>query len=193
MRHGQTTCNQEGIIQGPRIDSELSETGHQQAARLASAFSATVLDQVFVSPMLRARQTAAGLSEAGRSVQVVPEMYEMDFGDLCGRPIAEARPVLDQLDDAWTMGFTDMPLPGGESPMLALHRIRAIAARLASIEGNVGLIAHGRINRVLLTAMLGRPLSDMARFPQANAAITHIETGPGGPWLRRLNDTAHLT
>lgn len=192
MRHGQTTCNQDGIIQGPRIDSELSDNGHHQAQRLAEAFMHTNMDHVYVSPMLRARQTAQPIGERGAPVEVVPEMYELDFGDLCGRPVADARPVLDELDDAWAMGFTDRALPGGESPTIAMHRIRAIAARLRAVTGSVGLIAHGRINRILLTTMLGLPLSQMQHFPQDNAAITHIETGPNGATLRRLNDVSHL-
>lgn len=193
MRHGQTTCNQDGIIQGPRIDSELSERGHLQAQRLAEAFVHTAMDHVYVSPMLRARQTAAPIGASGAPIEVVPEMYELDFGDLCGRSVDEARPVLEQLDDAWSMGFTDRALPGGESPTIAMHRIRAMAARLAQTSGHIGLIAHGRINRILLTTMLGVPLTQMARFPQDNAAITHIETGPNGAVLRRLNDVSHLT
>ncbi len=192
MRHGQTTCNRDGIVQGPRIDSELSEEGHGQAQRLAQAFMHTEMDHVYVSPMLRARQTAQPIAHQGAPIEVVPELYELDFGDLCGRPLSEARPVLDELDAAWSMGFTDRPLPGGESPTIAMHRIRAMAARLREATGHIGLIAHGRINRILLTTMLGMPLTQMQRFPQDNAAITHIETGPEGAALRRLNDVSHL-
>ncbi len=193
IRHGETACNRDGIIQGPRIDSELSETGQIQAMALAQAFSETPIERLYVSPMRRARDTAAPLAQqlGGVSMQVVPELYEMDFGDLCGRHVDEARPVLDEYDHAWAMGFTDRALPGGESPLLVSHRIRGLMRSLAEAPGDAAIIAHGRLNRILLASIMGQPLSQMRHYTQSNAAITHISMG-AQPLMHRLNDTSHL-
>lgn len=193
MRHGETVCNRDGIIQGPRIDSELSDTGHRQAEQLAMAFSQTPVERLYVSPMLRARQTAAPLADAlgGMALQVVPELYEMDFGDLCGRRVEEGLPVLTEYDETWSMGFTDRALPGGESPLLVQHRVRGLLASLGRLPGSTAIIAHGRLNRVLLASLMGQPLARMRDYGQSNAAITHVTLGER-PHMHRLNDTSHL-
>lgn len=191
LRHGQTTCNRDGIIQGPRIDAELSDEGHRQADSLAAAFEHTRLDRLFVSPMLRARQTAAPLADAlGIPIEIVPELYEMDFGDLCGRHIDVAGPVIAEYDDCWSMGFTDRALPGGESPLLVQHRVRPLLPALQGVDAAV--VAHGRVNRVLLTSLMGMPLTAMGRYRQENAAITHVRMGER-PLVQRNNDISHLT
>lgn len=211
VRHGQTTANAQEIIQGPRIDAELSELGHRQAGSVAQALAATPLQAVYTSPLTRARQTAeavvrrvagAAPREAGNSlaVQVVPELYEMDYGRFIGQGYAAVRDEMDQVLDAWRMGFVDQPFPGGESALLAQHRIRPFAARLveqaAAGRGDqaVAVVAHGRINRVLIATMTGAGLQRLEEFPQSNASITELEVIEGTPpVVRRLNDTSHLS
>lgn len=212
VRHGQTTANAQQVIQGPRIDAELSELGHRQAASLAQALAAEPIAAVFTSPLTRARQTAeavvqvhartapatAGGARDGRAslaVQVVPELYEMDYGHFIGQGYDDVRQEMDQVLDAWRMGFVDQPFPGGESALLAQHRIRPFAARLAmAAEGSdVAVIAHGRINRVLLATLTGAGLQRLEEFPQSNASITELAVEGGRAVVRRLNDTSHLS
>lgn len=195
IRHGQTTCNREAIIQGPRIDAQLSDEGQRQAQALGKAFEETDLDIVVTSPMRRARDTAAALTDP-RAVSpfVAPELYEMDFGHLCGQRMPDVEPEVAQVVDAWGLGFVDQAFPGGESPVLAQHRIAPVVRRvLETTDHDVAVVAHGRINRILLATLLGRPLADMVHFPQDNAAITQIAWTEAGPVVRRLNDTSHLT
>ncbi len=196
IRHGQTDCNQDGIIQGPRIDSVLSETGHAQAQALASAFEETGLDAVYVSPLRRARQTAhhllAGQPDAV-SGRLIPEMYEVDYGKLCGQQVDAVQDTISEVLGAWKSGFPDHPFPGGESALLAQLRVRAIAARLLEeARGrSLAVVAHGRINRILVATLLGRALTELESLPQDNANITHLRIGDAVQ-LARINDTSHL-
>lgn len=198
IRHGQTTCNAAAIIQGPRIDSELSEEGRRQAAALGSAFQESNLDVIVTSPMQRARDTAEALvAGTGAKVasRVAPELYEIDFGDYCGRALPEVAEDVAHVVDAWDLGFVDQAFPGGESPVLAQHRIRHVADHLRqqSMDLDVAVVAHGRINRILLATLMGLPLTDMKRFPQDNANITQLEWTDAGAHIRRLNDVSHLS
>lgn len=197
IRHGQTTCNADRIIQGPRIDSLLSDTGERQAAALGGAFAETELDGLYVSPLTRARQTAGALLDAhpGRlPSSIVPELYEMDYGAWCGRSLDDVADELAQLLDAWRMGFVDRPTPGGESPVLAQHRVRLFANRLLAEarDRDIAVVAHGRINRVLLATLTQTALQEMGRFPQDNCNITHLRVGADGIAVGRINDTMHL-
>lgn len=197
IRHGQTTCNEQEIIQGPRVDGGLSPSGERQVAALAEAFQETPVAALYASPMRRTRATAQAIldAHAGRlGLQVVPEYYEMDFGTLCGQSLPEVQDVMDEVVDAWSLGFVDRAFPGGESPILVQHRIRAFAHRLRDQApgGDIAVVGHGRVNRILLAMLLGTPLTDLAGYGQANANITHLEYGDGRFRVRRLNDTSHL-
>lgn len=207
VRHGQTTANAQQVIQGPRIDASLSELGQRQASSLGDALAQSPLQAVYTSPLTRARQTAeavvrrhgarGGGAEASASlaVQVVPELYEMDYGRFIGQEYDSIRAEMDQVLDAWRLGFVDQPFPGGESALLAQHRIRPFAARLlgaAQEERDVAVVAHGRINRVLLATVTGAGLQRLEEFPQSNASITELEVRQGRAVVRRLNDTSHL-
>lgn len=216
VRHGQTTANAQQVIQGPRIDAELSELGHRQAASLGQALADEPIAAVFTSPLQRARQTAEAVvrrharssgkaaaaaaagargSDAALAVQVVPELYEMDYGRFIGQGYDAVRQEMDQVLDAWRMGFVDQPFPGGESALLAQHRIRPFVSRLVmETEGSdVAVIAHGRINRVLLATLTGAGLQRLEEFPQSNASITELAVERGRAVVRRLNDTSHLS
>ncbi len=193
VRHGQTTHNADGIIQGPRIDAELSRLGIQQARAVADALSSQRLKVVFSSPLSRARDTAQAIVDAnvaGPSLQVVPEIYEMDYGMFSGRRLDEVRGDVEQVLDAWQIGFADHAFPGGESAVLAQHRIRPFVQRIMETPDDVAVVAHGRINRIIIATLTGTGLDRLESFPQSNAAINEFTTNPVS--VVRLNDTAHL-
>ena len=126
-------------------------------------------------------------------MQVVPELYEMDYGDFIGQTYDAIRDDMDQILDAWKMGFVDQAFPGGESALLAQTRIRPFARRLveSARSQDVAVVAHGRINRILLATLTGAGLQRLEEFPQSNASITELDVN-GAVTLRRLNDTSHL-
>jgi broad specificity phosphatase PhoE len=199
LRHGETVANRDRIIQGPRVDAALSELGERQAASLAGALASVDMDALYSSPLVRARQTAEAVvlghpSEA-LAVQVVPELYEMDYGEFAGQTYDAVSQEMEQVLDAWRMGFVAQPFPGGESPILAQHRLRPFVSRLLeqAQRGPVAVVAHGRINRVLISTLTGAGLTRMEEFPQSNANITELAVEADGVLLRRLNDTSHLS
>lgn len=205
LRHGETTANRDRIIQGPRIDAELSELGRAQAARTGEALASEPIHAVYSSPLLRARQTAQAVVDnhhtvrnevsdrSPLSLQVVPEFYEMDYGQFIGRPYSEVRGDMEQVFDAWRMGFPQEPFPGGESAVLAQHRILGFSQRvLATARRNdVAVVGHGRINRVLLATWTGSGLTRLEEFPQSNACITEVVVDEQIR-VARLNDVSHL-
>jgi phosphoserine phosphatase len=206
-RHGQTVDNRDRILQGPRLDGPLSELGQRQAESLGGALSQFELGALYSSPMVRARETADAVARGhhpGQSpyaapqhltVQVVPELYEMDYGRLAGRVYEEIQDELEQVLDAWRIGFVDHPFPGGESPVLAQHRVRPFAKRVLeqARRASVAVIGHGRINRILMATWTGAGLGRLEEFPQSNASVSELAVMPDGVNIVRLNDTRHLS
>ena len=108
IRHGETESNAARRYQG-RTDEPLSARGRE---RLLKAGQDQTAAQVWVSPMLRARQTAEILfPNAAQSVE--KDLREMDFGDFEGRTALEMR--ADPAYCAWVESGCADRCPNGEA------------------------------------------------------------------------------
>lgn len=180
LRHGQTAWSLSGQYTG-RTDIPLTEEGERQAAaagvRLSSDFPEGFdAGCVFVSPLMRARQTAR-LSGFDR-FEIMPELVERDYGHAEGRRRRDIQCHLGRDWDVWTddpsvlthdgSGDRQEVLPdgslvqvrvtGGESLAAAAARTRGIIERVAPLvdEGRrVLLVSHAHILRVLATQWMG--------------------------------------
>ena len=123
IRHGMTRLGEEKRYQGA-LDEGLSAQG--RAALKRAAFTPS---RVYVSPLLRARETAGLLFPASEQI-VVPDLREMDFGVFEGRGWWE----MEQDEDycAWVDGGCTGRCPGG-----AGHRWHCSTAGAYS-RGNTG-------------------------------------------------------
>jgi broad specificity phosphatase PhoE len=64
-------------------------------------------------------------------------------------------------------------------------------------RGTIAVVAHGRINKIMLSSLVLRDLSKMDEFPQANTSLSLIERAddaqPEGPWrVLYVNHQVHL-
>ena len=146
LRHGATACNREGRYQG-RLDVPLSPQG--LAALRRADFDPGV---VYVSPMLRARQTAAVLFPETDLVEV-PDLREMDFGAFEGRSAQEMAD--DPAYRAWVAGGCIDQTPGGEGRAEFDRRVRGAFAALADAALDAGepqlvILAHGGTQMAVL-------------------------------------------
>lgn len=116
VRHGETKYNKEGLLQGQAIDSLLSDTGLQQAEAAGHYLKDVKFNNVYVSTMLRAQQTAEVIMKHNRSCSTLqmisdPLLKEKSFG------IAEGRPIKDLKEMAKEAGqsFLSFTPPEGET------------------------------------------------------------------------------
>ena len=107
IRHGATAGNLEKRYIG-RTDEPLCPQGEAQAKKLTGLQA----DHVFVSPLLRTRQTAE-LAFPRQPQQIVADFAETDFGLLEGKTAAELSHV--PAYRAWVDSGCLQPIPGGES------------------------------------------------------------------------------
>jgi 2,3-bisphosphoglycerate-dependent phosphoglycerate mutase len=159
VRHGESTWNAAGLLQGRTAHVGLTARGRAQArgaARRLAGFGGPIL----TSPQRRALQTATIIGSAlGLPVTQCPELREQSHGEWEGRAVAELPPWPDDPD--WAP-------PGGETAR-ALHA-RA-AGFLAGLEGPAVLVTHGETIRALLAAAAGLPAGAMPRDVPANGAV----------------------
>lgn len=141
LRHGATEGNERRAYVG-RTDEPLSAAGIEQARR---AGSIPDVELTYVSPLARARQTAAICFPNARQV-TVPDLREIDFGDFEGRTANQMAD--DPAYRAWVDGWCEGTCPNGESRSDFVVRTWAAVRRILLAAANAGesrvvIVAHG--------------------------------------------------
>jgi len=181
IRHGETLGNRNRIVQTP--DTGLSEVGLSQAARLATRLKSNPITEIWTSPQIRARTTAAAIervSSIGAREEV--DLEERNFGAIRGTPYAEL---------GFDLMAEDYAPPEGESWLVFHQRVDRIWARVeahwrAHYSGSAttkdfvvvshGLVCRSLIERRLLPgAALDMHRDEAGQLHLRNTALTIIE------------------
>jgi broad specificity phosphatase PhoE len=165
VRHGQTEWSRSGQHTGV-TDLPLLPEGEDQGRTLGTALARWSFAEVWVSPRQRARRTAelAGLTPT----RVDDDLVEVDYGGYEGRTTAE---ISAELGRPWSV-WRDGTIPGttpGETLAAVGERVDRVLARARDrlTDGDVVLVAHGHVLRVLTARWLGLPPEAGALFALA--------------------------
>lgn len=215
VRHGEP----EWVIDGLNIDHPcLTERGRRQAARMADALAGEHFDEILVSPLERARETAAPLYlRQGRDEAVDAWLSEIRSPVWQGTPrekadVAFAEERRKPSHERWH-GLAEL---GGEPNRDFIARIRAGCRQFLADRGvealpgdlpvwrvdvpdmRICLVAHAGTNSAVISYLLGlQPTPwEWDRFVLGHASITRLEAlqlGDGFTFaLTRLADVEHL-
>jgi probable phosphoglycerate mutase len=146
FRHGQTAWSLSGQHTG-RTDIPLTEHGREQALALRDTVSKLQFSLVLVSPLSRAKDTAK-LAGFKTDLTICDDLAEFDYGSYEGLTTAQIREKVPN----WTI-WTD-PCPGGETLQDALKRCQNVIDTARGAGGNVAIVAHGHILRILTATWL---------------------------------------
>jgi probable phosphoglycerate mutase len=186
IRHGETEWSASGRHTSV-TDVDLTRHGEVQARTVASLLAGLRLHPatVLVSPRRRARRTAtlAGLDEPADRVTVADDLVEWDYGDYEGL----TTPQIRQRRPGWEL-FTD-GCPGGESPQQVAERADRLLGRVRDLAtgGDLALVCHGHICRVLAVRWVGLPVAAGALVAMDAAAVTVLGHYHGGPIIEHAN------
>lgn len=194
IRHGETTWNINGRIQGS-LNIPLNATGHQQAARLAIALADEPISAIYASDLARAWETAEHLGRA-QQLEVTPEkgLRERHFGEFEGSTFAEIEAVQPVQAQRWRQRDPDFAPPGGESLLTLKQRVEEAATRLAERHPGelIVLVGHGGVMDVLYRAATHVDIQAPRTWALGNAAINRLLWTPQGFTLIGWADTQHL-
>ncbi|MGW1780042.1 histidine phosphatase family protein [Streptomyces sp. NPDC002143] len=187
VRHGETEWSLSGRHTG-WTDLPLTENGRKEAEQLAPLIRGLRVGAAFVSPLRRARETAEliGLHRP----RVEDDLREWDYGAYEGVTTAEIR----RTRPGWFL-FDDGVAPGppehhGETPEQVGARADRILARIdadGDTDGDVVLVAHGHVLRVLTARYLGLAPSAGAHFQLATGTLSRLGTEHGRPVIAAWN------
>ncbi|MHA6795411.1 histidine phosphatase family protein [Pseudonocardia bannensis] len=180
VRHGESTWNAAGRLQGHTPHVPLTARGRAQAAATAAVLAARPVVAVLSSDLLRARQSAAPIAAAhGLPVRAEPALREQSHGIWEGRPVAGYAARLAAAPDP------DWAPPGGESARALHTRVAAVLAAVLAggSPGDIVLVTHGETIRAALAVLHGHPADRLpAVLPGNGEVLTARRAAPGTPW-----------
>jgi broad specificity phosphatase PhoE len=184
-RHGETEWSRAGRHTGA-TDLPLTPGGEDQARSLAPLLAGRAFALVLTSPLLRARRTAELAGLAGAVPE--PDLREWDYGGYEGVTSADIRRARPGWD-LWTDGVPSGPESPGESATQVGERADRVLSRVAGAleTGDVVLVAHGHLLRVLTARRLGLPPTDGRLFRLETGTLGRLSLEHGSPVLAEWN------
>ena len=190
LRHGETEWSRTGRHTG-RTDVPLTPKGVADATALAPVVARRVardpLVAVFASPAQRAQRTAelAGLTVT----RTDPDLWEWDYGGYEGITTAE----IHRDRPGWSL-WRDGVIPGdaghpGETIEEVGARVDRVLKRAEPLlaDGDVALVAHGHVLRVLTARYLGLPPVDGKLFRLDTGTVSTLGTEHDEPVILSWN------
>lgn len=191
IRHGETTYNAEGRIQG-QYDTQLSPLGRLQSEAIARALCESGIEAVYTSPLSRAYETARPIAAACRvELQVDDRLKELNAGvfqNLLPSEMAERYPAETE---RWKSHDPDFQIPGGESRRQLMQRGGAALDDILRTQcAKAAVVAHGGLLTAAFKHLLGIP-AERSPFMLYNGSISVVEFN-GRVRLLELNRIDHL-
>jgi broad specificity phosphatase PhoE len=191
VRHGETIWNTENRYAGS-TDIPLSPRGQEQAEKLANWVSSVDLAAIWVSPLLRARETVRPSERVtGITARVDARLREIHFGRGEGLTNIGIRQSFPEAFAAFESDPVSHHLSGGEDPRDVALRAIECFKEIETIHprGRVLVVTHNTLIRVALCQLLGVPLSKYRTVfaTIANGALSEIRLQDGHFALLRFN------
>jgi broad specificity phosphatase PhoE len=191
VRHGETIWHAENRYAGS-TDIPLNPRGLEQAEQLAKWAATADLAAIWMSPLRRARETAAPSERAtGIPARVDDRLREIHFGKAEGLTNSEIQQTFTDAFAAFQSDPVSHHLPEGEDPRDVARRAMQCfnEIQLAHPRGRVLVVTHNTVIRLALCQWLGVPLSKYrSAFPvMANGALSEIRLRDGEVSLLKLN------
>jgi phosphoserine phosphatase len=209
VRHGESTYNVEGRVQGHCDKSVLTPKGEAMAESVGQALMGISFDAIYSSPLQRAAKTAALAIAAFQSPPATvysEDLKEVDirlweemmFTDIEKQYPAEMAQWKSAPHELRLVGNAPDGTPVDCYPFLELYKQ---AARFWTNtipkhpNQTILLVAHSAINRALINTAIGLTAAQHQRIEQSNCCISvlNFSNQLGDPvQIESLNLTAHL-
>jgi len=190
VRHGNTSTTGT-LLPGRAPGLHLAESGARQAERAGERIAELKLvDAIYMSPLERARETAAPIAKAtGVKPKVERGLIECDFGDWTGAELSK----LMKLPEWRTVqrAPSTFRFPNGESFTEMQLRIVSALDRVRALHhgGTVVCVSHADPIKAAMAHALGTHLDLFQRIIISTCSISAIGYAGEGPMALTVNST----
>jgi probable phosphoglycerate mutase len=121
-------------------------------------------------------------------LSIIPGLAEIDLGSWDGLPISEVRRLFPGEYDQRGSDLAGYRPPGGESfSDLSARVVPAFEELVRNFEGNLLIVGHAGVNRVILCHLLGMPLANLFQLEQGYGCLNVLTFSAGFRTVQRLN------
>jgi 2,3-bisphosphoglycerate-dependent phosphoglycerate mutase len=179
MRHGLAENNVSRTLVGRHIESHLTPQGRQQVADTAMQLKSIPIDKVYVSPVIRAIETAQIICKTlGMDYEIDERLYEIELGKLVGMNYEE---VTTKYGDLFLRFYAE------HDPVLDSFGVEPFAEvkqRVKSLlddslkkheDRNVLMVTHLDPIKAALAALLDLKPEALYRWHIRNASLTILK------------------
>lgn len=184
VRHAEAEGNVARRLSAAIPGEPLTVRGQAQASALAQRLDGRDVAAIYASPLLRAQQTAAVLSDGLSSpVSTVDGLREFSMGRFEGSRRDEDIAHIDTIFLRWLDGDLDARVDGGENGHDVLARMtRALSHIAAQHPGEtVVVVSHGGAMCLALPLIAGVIADDHTRSPFPNCGLAEMRVN-GADW-----------
>jgi len=190
VRHGQVKGYEQVPICG-HTDVDLTETGVLQLEKMAERLRLVEPGAIYASDLKRAVNGARQIARYHNvPVHFLPELREMYFGDWEGQSLGEIIKNYPEELEKRKKDPSHYACPGGgESISRLSNRIIPVFERICDEEAgkDIVIVAHGGVNRVILSHALGLDLSRIFNVQQDYGCLNIIDYFPDSVMVKLIN------
>jgi probable phosphoglycerate mutase len=189
IRHGRIQQKDDSRRYIGQLDLPLNEEGLRQAQILQKRFERADIRAVYCSDLSRSQQTAEIITE-NKGITIIPRktLREIDLGDWEGCKFSDIARRFPNEFKARGADIGYYRVPNGESfadcsrrVVLAFHDI------LECVAGNVIIVGHAGVNRLILCYLLGMPMANLFRLGQDFGCLNIIQCSGSGYHIKLIN------
>lgn len=190
IRHGESETNKLGLHCGWG-DVPLTDLGYEQAKKSGRLISHIKFDHVYVSDLLRARQTAEN-ALPGYTYSFTDKLREINIGKLAFKSPAECLEEYGQ-PYADAVSKYDFSVFEGESMDDMMGRIASFIKDLEKLDGNgnIAVVAHEGTAKCILCLTLGHSIPSKS-VKLDNASVSKFSYQNGIWMLKAWNFTGAI-
>lgn len=158
FRHGQSTFNTLGKVQGHTNSSILTDLGKKQALTVGQRLIDKNIDVIITSPLKRALETAEICNQLLKKPIVIDDAFiEVNVGEIEGLHHTEVSNKFGEKYDRWRSNspkYLNLSFDGGESKQEVRDRIfSGLKKYLQTDYQNIAISSHGIMLSQILLAL----------------------------------------
>ena len=209
VRHGLSSFNEKGLVQGRTDDSFLTDKGYEQAFKSGEALSGINFDKIYSSPLKRAAETSKTILKSLKGENNIiydKNLLEVDLSKWSGLTFNEIKNKYPENYLLWKNDPENLKLESEDN--LKYQPIQDLFSQanefiknilkiyLKKNKANILVIGHNAILRCLILSLIGRPKKGFRKIKLDNASFSILNISNQGNSYKTqvecLNQTSHL-
>jgi probable phosphoglycerate mutase len=178
------------------MDTELSDEGKRQVARIAALVRLGEFNRVYSSPLTRALTLATAIGDAtGVAVDTDDRLTEIAMGPWEGLTRDEIAERFPDMFAQWHDRPDKVTFPDGESLDMVAARVRSFMDDLFDYQDAhpIAVVSHDAVIKVAVMLPLGLELRYLHRFRMRNGSVSILRGNRYEGSVETIGSLAHLT